>query len=89
MSLNQVMALGNDFLWTTLLLAAPTLAVSLTVGLVVSILQTITSIQEQTLSFVPRLIAVALTLVITMGWMLQISVHFTHRMFWQLGEVVR
>lgn len=89
MSITQVMSLGHDFLWTTLLLAAPTLVISLLVGLVVSILQTITSIQEQTLSFVPRLIAVALTLVLTMGWMLQVAVQFTYRMIWHMTDVVR
>jgi flagellar biosynthesis protein FliQ len=86
-SLPQVMELGRDLLYTALLLALPTLAVSLVVGLLISIFQTVTSIQEQTLTFVPRLVAVAVVLVLTMPWALQIAIHFTVRMLWQAAEV--
>jgi flagellar biosynthetic protein FliQ len=85
--LPQVLELGRDLLYTALLLALPTLAVSLIVGLLISIFQTVTSIQEQTLTFVPRLLAVALVLVLTMPWALQIAIHFTMRMLWQAAEV--
>jgi flagellar biosynthetic protein FliQ len=67
----------------------PALLASLIVGLVISILQTITSLQEQTLSFVPRLFAVAIVLLLCLGWMLQLSIHFTMRMLWHAAEVVR
>ncbi len=87
MHLPQVLELGRDLLYTALLLALPTLAVSLIVGLLISIFQTVTSIQEQTLTFVPRLLAVALVLVLTMPWALQIAIHFTMRMLWQAAEV--
>jgi flagellar biosynthetic protein FliQ len=80
MSIAQVIEIGRDMLYTALLLALPTLAASLIVGLVVSILQAVTSIQEQTLAFVPRLLAVGLVLVVAMPWTMQLAVHFTMRM---------
>ena len=89
MSIPQVLEMGQDLLYTALLLALPALLVSLVVGLVVSILQTVTSIQEQTLSFVPRLLAVGLVLVFTMAWALQTATHFTVRMLWQATEALR
>jgi flagellar biosynthetic protein FliQ len=84
----QVLQMGQDLIWTALLLALPTLVVSLVIGLGCSILQTITSIQEHTLTFVPRVIAVGLVLIFTMAWTLQVAVHFTVRMLGQAAEVV-
>ncbi len=80
MSIAQVIEIGRDLLYTALLLALPTLAASLFVGLLVSVLQAITSIQEQTLAFVPRLLAVGLVLVLAMPWTMQLAIHFTMRM---------
>jgi flagellar biosynthesis protein FliQ len=84
-----ILEIGRDLLTTTLLIAAPALIASLVVGLIVSILQTITSIQEQTLSFVPRLLAVGLVLVLTMAWTLQVAAHFTARMIEHATEALR
>jgi flagellar biosynthetic protein FliQ len=89
MSGPQVIELGQDLLYTALLLALPALVASMAVGLVVSILQTITNIQEQTLTFVPRLIAVGVVLVITMAWSLQLATHFAIRMLWHATEFVQ
>lgn len=89
MSIEQVIEIGRDLLYTTLLLALPALAASLLVGLVISILQAITSIQEQTLSFVPRLLAAGLVLVVAMPWIMQIAIHFTMRMLARAAEVGR
>lgn len=88
MSTAQVLEIGRDLLMTTLLIAMPTLLVSLLVGLVISIIQTITNIQEQTLTFVPRLLAVGLVLVFTMAWVLQMAIHFTIRMLGQATEAI-
>ena len=85
----EAIEIGRDLLYTALLLALPTLAVSLGVGLVVSIFQAVTSIQEQTLSFVPRMLAVVLILVVTMPWALQMAMYFTERMLWHAAEVGR
>ena len=89
MTIPEVLEMARDFLSTALLIALPALAVSLVVGLVISILQTITSIQEQTLSFVPRLLAVGGVLLFCLGWILQMAVHFTMSMLVHAAEVVR
>lgn len=89
MDVPQVLELGRDLLTTALILALPPLLASLLIGLIVSVLQAITSIQEQTLSFVPRLIVVALVLLFSLGWALQTGVHFTVRMIASAAEVTR
>ena len=68
-------------LYTVLLTAAPMLLVSLVVGMVVSILQTVTSIQEQTLTFVPKLIAVFLVLMLFGSWILNTMKEYTIELF--------
>ena len=62
---------------------------SLLIGLVVSVLQTMTSIQEQTLSFVPRLVVVGIVTLVMLPFTLQVATHFTLRMFVRALEVAR
>lgn len=62
--------IARDAIYTMIITAAPLLLVSLIVGLIVSIFQTVTSIQEQTLTFVPKILAVFITLMIGGSWML-------------------
>ena len=62
--------MGSEALFLVIKTAAPILLVSLAVGLIVSIFQTVTSIQEQTLTFVPKILAVFLTLMLLGGWIL-------------------
>ncbi|MBL8981492.1 MAG: flagellar biosynthesis protein FliQ [Gemmatimonadetes bacterium] len=73
--------LARDAIFITALLAAPLLLVALTIGLLVSIFQTVTQIQEQTLSFVPKLIGVGATFLVALPWMLQLLVEYTARLF--------
>ncbi len=80
MEVLNVVEIGQDLLITTLWLSGPAILVSLVVGLAISLMQTVTSIQEQTLSFAPRIIAVGVVMVLTMPWMLQESSAFTIRM---------
>ena len=70
MTVDLVVELANKALYTVILTSAPVLIVSLVIGLVVSIFQTVTSIQEQTLTFVPKIVAVFVTLMILGHWML-------------------
>lgn len=76
----EVVEIGRDLLVTVMWLAGPPILISLVIGLLVSIFQTITSVQEQTLSFAPRIVAVGLVLVFTLPWMLTLSSAFTMRM---------
>lgn len=85
----EVVDTGRDLLMTTIWLAGPAVLVSLVVGLGVSLLQTITSVQEQTLSFAPRIVAVGLVLVLMLPWMLQQSSAFTMRMLTRMSEVTQ
>ncbi len=87
MSGDQIVALVQEFLVLSLLLVAPTVLTSLVVGLVISILQTITSIQEQTMTFAPRIVAVAIVLGLTLSWSLNLLAEFTQRVFALLTEV--
>lgn len=70
MTVDLVVELANKALYTVILTSAPVLIVSLVIGLIVSIFQTVTSIQEQTLAFVPKIVAVFVTLMILGHWML-------------------
>ncbi len=77
MTINDVVAIMSNGLYTIVITAAPVLLVSLVVGLIVSIFQTITSIQEQTLTFVPKVLAIFLTLILLGHWMLNKMVEYT------------
>lgn len=70
-----------------MLLAAPVLIVGLVVGLIVAIVQAVTSVQEQTLSQIPKMLAVALTLVLLMPWMIETILGFTRSTFAQMGNL--
>lgn len=70
MSVNDVTAIASEALFLIIKVSAPVLLVSLVVGLIISIFQTVTSIQEQTLTFVPKIISVFLALILLGNWML-------------------
>jgi flagellar biosynthetic protein FliQ len=76
-----VMSLGQHALQLTLMLAAPLLIVALVTGLVIGAFQAATQINEMTLSFIPKLIAMAATLVIAGPWMLKLIVSYTRELF--------
>jgi len=86
MDASHVIQIGRDLLLTCLLLSLPAVAISLIVGLCISILQTITSVQEQTLSFAPRIIAVGAVLILTLPWMIRVASGFTVRMMQMVLE---
>ena len=80
MTPEMVMAVGQRALEITLLLAAPLLLVALVTGLVVGAFQAATQINEMTLSFIPKLIATATTLVLAGPWMLKLIVGYTREL---------
>ena len=81
MPLALVLDLARDALTLALMLAGPLLGVALVTGLAVSLIQAVTSIQEQTLSFVPKLFAVGVTFLVLLSWMLQALMKFTTELF--------
>ncbi|MBP9000598.1 flagellar biosynthesis protein FliQ [Lacrimispora saccharolytica] len=76
MTINDVTEIMSSGLYTIIITAAPVLLVSLVIGLVVSIFQTVTSIQEQTLTFVPKVIGIFVSLMILGHWMLNNMVEY-------------
>ena len=66
---------------TAMLLAGPMLILSLVVGLAISVIQAVTQIQEQTLSFVPKLFAVGAAFLIALPWMMQVMIKYTTELF--------
>ena len=85
MSQNQVLYMAKEAMGTALLVGGPILGVSLLVGLLVSIFQAMTQIQEQTLSFIPKLLAVAVVLLLLGPWMLSVLTTYTGNLFAQLS----
>ena len=71
------------------MLSGPSIIVSLVVGLAISLMQTVTSIQEQTLSFAPRIVAVGLIMLLTLPWTLEQSSAFTMRMMERMLQVTQ
>ena len=68
MTIDDVTSIASSALFLVIKVAAPVLLVSLVIGLIVSIFQTVTSIQEQTLTFVPKLLAIFISLMLIGGW---------------------
>ena len=88
MNETDVMHLAGQALVLAGKLAGPLLIVSLVIGVVVSLLQAVFQVQDQTLSIVPKLIGGAAVLTLTGGWMLRITVEFTQQLFDQIPQLV-
>ncbi len=89
MSPELVKDIGAEVLKTTLLVSAPVLVVSLMVGVLVSFLQAITQIQEFTLTFVPKILAVFICLFIFLPWIASVLVNFTSHLLQNIPVYVR
>ncbi|MEZ4235199.1 MAG: flagellar biosynthetic protein FliQ [Myxococcota bacterium] len=86
MTVDHAVNLGQQALMTVMMMAAPPLLAALVVGTAVSLLQTVTQLQEVTLSFIPKMAAVFVVLGLMGGWMLQIAVGFGTSMFLSIGS---
>lgn len=84
-----VIALGRDALLTVLLVAGPMIGIGLLVGLIISIFQATTQIQEQTLTFAPKILAILVSGVIFGPWMLRTMVDFSERLISRAHEFIR
>ncbi len=89
MNTDFIVHLFREAFYTTMLVSAPVLITSLLVGFVISVLQSATSIQEFTLSFVPKLIAIAVVLVLALPWMINVMTTFTTGLFQQIPALVK
>ena len=88
LSSGMVMTIARETLLTTILLAAPPLGVGLLVGLIISMFQAVTQIQEQTLTFVPKLLAIFISLLVFGPWMLKILTEFSINILGNLQNVI-
>ncbi|MDE5873615.1 MAG: flagellar biosynthesis protein FliQ [Lachnospiraceae bacterium] len=89
MTTGDVMDVAVQAIWLVLKCSAPMLLVSLVVGLIISIFQTVTSIQEQTLTFVPKMLSIFLTLIICGDWILTNILSFIQDLYSRFGDFVR
>jgi flagellar biosynthetic protein FliQ len=88
MTTEFIIGLAGQALYTVLKVSAPMLGIGLIVGLIVSIFQATTQIQEQTLAFVPKIIAVFLAILIFGPWILNIMVDFTSQLLGNLANYI-
>ncbi len=88
MTESEVMNIASDAIWTIIISAGPLLLVSLVIGLLVSIFQTVTSIQEQTLTFIPKLLGIFLTIMLLGSFILNNIVTFMTNLWSSFGDFV-
>ena len=88
MGVDTVIQLSSDALQMVIWLSLPMLAVALVVGVIISLFQAITQIQEMTLTFVPKIIAVFLTLVIAAPWLTETFVTYTTQLFQSIPTLI-
>ncbi len=89
MTIDTVTGITRDALYTIIMTSAPLLLISLVVGLIVSIFQTVTSIQEQTLTFVPKILSIFIMLMVAGHWMLNNMVDFTEQLWSNFSLYIR
>jgi len=83
----EVVKILREALMTTIVVSAPILGVGMVVGLVISIFQTTTSIQEQTLTFVPKIVAIFIAIVIFASWIIHTLVSYTKNIFGMVSKI--
>jgi flagellar biosynthetic protein FliQ len=88
MTLEFVLALGREAVAMTLMIAAPMLVLGLVVGVTISILQAVTQIQEMTLTFVPKIVAVAVALLVFLPWIIERIVSFTTHLYGSIPTII-
>lgn len=86
MTVDLISALGRDAVTTVLLVAAPLLGAGLALGLVIGVFQAVTSVQEQTLSFIPKVVGVLVVFLIALPWMIQVLTSYTANLFMHLSR---
>ncbi|WP_404330202.1 flagellar biosynthesis protein FliQ [Mesobacillus maritimus] len=88
MTPDLVIHLAEQSIYTIIIIAAPMLLIALAVGLLVSVFQAMTQIQEQTLAFIPKILAVFISIVVFGPWMLTILLDYTRDLFQSLPHLI-
>ena len=89
MTEEMVISIGSEAIKTTILLAGPMLAAAMSVGILVSVMQAVTQINESTLTFIPKMVAVVAVLAIMAPWMLDIIQQYAAHMIGSAGDWIR
>lgn len=89
MTEEMVLAVGAEAIKTTIYLAGPMLVAALAIGIIVSVLQAITQINESTLTFIPKMVAIIVVLAVMAPWMLEVLSHYATDVLGNAGEWVR
>lgn len=89
MSSDFIVGMMAETIRVTLMISAPVLLVGLVVGVVISLLQAVTQVQEMTLVFVPKIVACLVMLVAALPWMINLLVSFTHNLFSNIPYYIR
>lgn len=89
MTEGQVLDIAQEALYTIIVCAIPLLLISLVVGLIVSIFQTVTSIQEQTLTFVPKIVAVFMAIMLMFHWILTVTIEYVAELWSDFSVYIR
>ncbi len=84
-----ILKLGQDAIRTTALISAPMLIGALVIGLIISVLQAITQINEATLTFIPKMIVIGVVVIIAGPWMIDVMSHYTIELFQNITMFVR
>ncbi|TKJ42241.1 flagellar biosynthetic protein FliQ [candidate division LCP-89 bacterium B3_LCP] len=87
MTQQMAIAICKDAVWTALFVAAPMLGAGLIVGITISILQSVTQIQEMTLTFIPKILAVTTVLIFALPWIMNMLISFTNEVFALLSVI--
>jgi len=89
MSVDFIIGIMAETIRVTLMISAPVLLVGLVVGVVISLLQAVTQVQEMTLVFVPKIVACLVVLVAALPWMINLLVSFTHHLFSNIPNYIK
>lgn len=84
-----ILKLGQDAIRTTALIAAPMLIAALVIGLIISVFQAVTQINEATLTFIPKMIVIFVVILVAGPWMLDVMTHYTTELYENIASFVR
>ena len=88
MTPETVTTIGQQALWVTMLIASPMLVSALAVGLLIGMIQAATQINEMTLSFIPKLLVLVISIVVAGPWMLRVIVNYTQQLMEQIPSLI-
>ena len=88
MTPETVTTIGQQALWVTMLIAAPMLVSALAVGLLIGMIQAATQINEMTLSFIPKLLVLVISIVVAGPWMLSVIINYTRQLMEQIPSLI-